>query len=265
MWRVTELTEKQEILAFLESDRLYAAYAIGDLEPHLYVQSAWYGASEGGRLRALALLFRGLALPALFLMGEPAGLGAILANGLRPRRAYLTCRPEHLPVTQERYAWDEVIPMWRMVLDRARFRPAPGVAVRLGAGHGRQLGALYAEAGAVGYSEQQVEQGVFYGVMVGGELVAAAGTHLLGPTYGVAAVGNVYTRPAYRGRGYGALTTSAVVEELLRRGIRDVVLNVRQSNAVAIRIYERLGFARYCAFLEGPATARERRGPPAGA
>ena len=41
--------------------------------------------------------------------------------------------------------------------------------------------------------------------------------------------------------------------ELLRRGIRDIVLNAGQDNAGAIRIYERLGFECYCPFLEGPA------------
>jgi predicted GNAT family acetyltransferase len=84
-------------------------------------------------------------------------------------------------------------------------------------------------------------------------LVAAAGTHLVSATYGVAAVGNVFTHPDHRGQGYGTVTTSAVVAELLRRGIRDVILNVGQDNAGAIGIYERLGFERYCPFLEGPA------------
>ncbi len=86
--------------------------------------------------------------------------------------------------------------------------------------------------------------------------MAAAGPHLVSPTYGVAAVGNVFTHPDYRGRGYGTLTTSAVVAELLGLGMRDVVLNVEQANAVAVRLYERLGFERYCPFLEGPASAQ---------
>jgi ribosomal protein S18 acetylase RimI-like enzyme len=51
-------------------------------------------------------------------------------------------------------------------------------------------------------------------------------------------------------------TTSAVVEELLRQGIRDIILNVGQANEGAVRIYERLGFERYCPFFEGTASAR---------
>jgi predicted GNAT family acetyltransferase len=100
----------------------------------------------------------------------------------------------------------------------------------------------------------QMQPGVFYGLWVEGYLVAAAGTHLLSPTYGLAAVGNVFTHPSYRRKGYGLAATSAVVSALLETGIRDIVLNVSQKNLPAVRIYERLGFERYCPFLEGPAS-----------
>jgi len=83
--------------------------------------------------------------------------------------------------------------------------------------------------------------------------VAAAGTHLVSPTYGVAAVGNIFTHPDHRGRGYGTATTSGVVTALLQDSIRDVILNVSQGNTTATRIYERLGFQRYCPYFEGPA------------
>ena len=69
-----QLTDKTEILGFLETDRLYAAYAIGDLEPGLFAQSEWVGAEQAGQLRALALLYKGFDPPFLFLMGQPAGL-----------------------------------------------------------------------------------------------------------------------------------------------------------------------------------------------
>jgi ribosomal protein S18 acetylase RimI-like enzyme len=48
-----------------------------------------------------------------------------------------------------------------------------------------------------------------------------------------------------------------VVAALLRRDIREIVLNVAQANAPALHVYEKLGFERYCPFLEGPATKRQ--------
>ena len=96
-----------------------------------------------------------------------------------------------------------------------------------------------------------LDQGAFHGLWENGQLLAVAGTHLVAPTEDVAAVGNVYTRRDRRGRGLAAAVTSAVVDELLRMRIRTIVLNVNQSNAAAIRVYERLGFRRHCSYFEG--------------
>jgi GNAT superfamily N-acetyltransferase len=249
------LTNRSRIQAYLETDRLYAAYAIGDLELGLFELCEWAGAVVEDRLQALALHYHGLEPPALFVMGSIDGLRAIFREGLGPRRVYLTCREEHLPVTREFYAWEKVIPMWRMVLPPSSFNPVEGDCLRLGETHAGPLAALYATGGgAIAFSPSQLAGGVFYGAFAGGQLVAAAGTHLVSPAYSVAAVGNVFTHPEYRGLGYGSATTTAVVAELLACPIRDVVLNVGQENGRAIRIYERLGFERYCPFLEGPAS-----------
>jgi ribosomal protein S18 acetylase RimI-like enzyme len=262
MWQASELGDKPQILNYLRTDPLYAAYAIGDLEPGMYEQCTWAGATQGRELGALALYFRGLELPALFLMGDTDGLRAVLEEALCPPRAYLTCRSEHLSAVGDFYEWERQDSMWRMALAPGRFRPVEGTCVRLAANHVPQLAELYAVGEISAFSPAQVAQGVFYGVWSAGDLVAAAGTHLVSPTYGVAAVGNVFTHPTHRGRGYGTAVTSAVLEGLLRLGIRDVVLNVGQSNAAAIRLYERLGFQRYCPFLEGPAATRLSQTPP---
>jgi len=251
MWHTAQLTDKSQILAFLETDRLYAAYAIGDLEPVLFDACTWVGATEAGHLQALALHFRGLQPPALFLMGQTGGVRSILESGPCPEWAYFTCRAEHLPATRDFYAWNEIERMWRMVLPRASFRPVERACVRLTPAHADQLTALYALGGGIAYSAAQLERGVFFGIIVDGQLVAAAGTHLVSRTYGVAAVGNVFTHPHHRGHGFGTTTTSAVVAELQQQGIQDVVLNVNQNNEIAAHIYERLGFERYCPFLEG--------------
>jgi GNAT superfamily N-acetyltransferase len=255
MWLTEELTDKTQILAYLETDRLYAAYAIGDLEPGMFEQCTWAGAEKAGQMGALALHFRGLAIPALFLMGNPDGLRTVLARTLHPERVYLTCLDVHVPVTREFYAWDSEVHMWRMALDVGRFQPVGGACGRLNPTHADHLAALFKHGGGDAFSPAQMEGGVFYGVFEDDHLVSVAGTHLVSPTYGVAAVGNVFTHPDYRGRGYGTAATSAVVDDLFRSGIRDVVLNVGQANTSAIRIYERLGFTRYCPFLEGLAIA----------
>jgi predicted GNAT family acetyltransferase len=108
-----------------------------------------------------------------------------------------------------------------------------------------------------------LEQGVWYGIHEGDDLIAVAGTHLVVPSEGIGAVGSVYTRGDRRGRGLGRAVTSAVTDELLRIGLRTIVLNVRRENHVAIRLYEQLGYERYCecvgGFARGCVTGRAAR------
>jgi GNAT superfamily N-acetyltransferase len=250
--KTVELADKSKILAYLETDRLYAAYAVGDLEPELFVHCEWFGAARRGRLQALALHYSGLGFPIVFLMGDASGLRAIFEDALYVEQAFFTCRQEHLGMMQDFYNW-EPIPMWRMVLQADRFRPVGGDCIPLTLDHGEHLKVLYAQGKGNAFDPTQVPGGAFHGAFEDGRLVAAAGTHLISPTYRVAAVGNVFTHPEYRGRGYATAATSAVVAEVQGRGIRDIVLNVDQKNETAIRIYERLGFERYCSFFEGSA------------
>lgn len=250
--RVQQVSDATSLFAILNRERLYAAYAIGDLDPALFRDSLWYVAEEDGA-SALGLLFGGLRLPILFTMGDAGGVAAILAQSLRPGTAYFNCRAEHLPAVTRHYELDERQEMWRMALTAETICPheAPVRPIRLRTRDIGDLNALYDLAKAEHFATYQVEQGIFYGLHVGGELVATAGTHVVSRIYSIAAVGNVFTHPAHRGRGYATVCTSAVVRDLLRLGCRDVVLNVNVRNDVAIRLYERLGFQRHCRYFEG--------------
>ncbi len=101
-----------------------------------------------------------------------------------------------------------------------------------------------------------VEEGTFFGARREGRLVAAAGTHLTSVEESVAAVGNVYTHRDWRRRGLARVTTGAVVEDLLLRGIRTIALNVYLGNTAAMRVYGRLGFVPHCEYYEGMAVRR---------
>lgn len=254
MWQVKKLADKDEILAFLQQDHFYAAYAIGDLEPDFFAQCEWFAAGDGGRIQALALYFTGLDSHALFIMGQSDGLSLILGSALRPERAYFTSRPENLPAIQAFYSLGEIEKMFRMTVRDEDFRPVAGKTLKLGPGYSSELKRLYSLGesrgeSVIAFSPYQLAQGVFYGIENRGRLVAAAGTHLVAPNYGVAAVGNVFTDPDHREQGYATLCTSAVTKELLSRGL-DVVLNVQEGNADAIHIYKRLGYREYCRFIE---------------
>lgn len=248
------------LLERLTTDPAWCVYALGDLAPGLAEHCEWHTESSGPP--AVLLLFRAFATPVLFAHGEPAAVAPLLDAVITEPALYLSIRPAILPLVRERWQVAVQTPMWRMTLARADFAPAaplPGrEAVRLGPEHQARLEVLFADGTATGeapdfFAANMVEQGVFYGVFEGADLVAAAGTHLVAAAQGVAAIGNVYTRRDRRGRGLAGVVTSAVAAELLAHQppLGVIALNVNQANHAAQRVYQRLGFRHYCDFYEG--------------
>jgi ribosomal protein S18 acetylase RimI-like enzyme len=245
----------------LQTDRPWAVYALGDLSPAHFSHSAWFQAP--GPEPTLALLYRAFTPAVLFALGRPDAVRPLLADLVQEPELYLHVRPDLLPVLETRYQVAAPRAMWRMLLEPARFPTLPRSQelTRLGPADLEALQTLYADGAATGespdfFAPAMLAEGVYFGAWQGHDLVSAAGTHLVVPQEDVAAVGNVYTRRDWRGRGLAVRLTGAVVAELLLRGLRTVALNVNQDNHVARRVYERLGFARYCDFIEGLAVRR---------
>lgn len=249
MWKLRTLTDKVEIHRVLQRDRLWSAYAIADLENGHFERCEWRLAEGKSDWWALCLLYKGFDPPALVTLGHMKGVEAILAETLTPPVAFFATKPGHLAAIRAFYALETPERMLRMTVPIRHFKPVEGKPRRL---HGADLDALkelYSVRTPPFFSAEQVEKGVFYGLDVHGQLVSAAGTHVVAPKYGIAAVGNVVTHPDHRGAGYAALCSSAVTEELLAGGL-DVVLNVGEKNEPARKIYERLGYRSYCRFVE---------------
>lgn len=257
-YEILPLTDPALIRAFLGVDPALTAYALGDLDPAFWPQSEFVGAFDQHELAAVVLLYHGLDPTILTAFGELAGMRAILDAVTLPDEIYYLLPEETAGLVPAYYTMPDPHCEWRMVLDAARFAaPDVSAAKQLEPGHAGVLGALYRRAAGPGeaivaFSPAQIVQGRFYGVWVGGELVAAAGTHIWSPGERIAAIGNVFTRPDHRGHGYATQCTAAVVRDALADGLQTIVLNVRQDNAAAIRVYEKLGFWCYHVFIEGP-------------
>lgn len=253
------LTRDRALLRhFLEGDRIRAAYAICDLDESEFARTRWGVALEDGRPIAVVLEYTGLTPQPLFVMGDSQGIAQILREHIRPRLVYLAADAAHLSAIDRIYRIDAGPPMIRMYVTHHTFRPVAGVAVRLLPVEITDLNRLYGLGFTAWLPGEAIARGVYYGVRIGGRLVAAAGTHVFSPEARLAAVGNVMTDPDFRNRGFAKLTTSAVTQELLRT-CDEVVLNVRSDNPSAIAAYAALGYHEYCRFEERLA---HRRGGP---
>ena len=248
------LTDRPAIRALLETDRPWSVYPLGDLAPERFGHCTWLAAP--GPEPALLLVYRAFTPPVLFALGRPAAVAGLLDELAAESALFLHVRPEILPLLKASFRIRGDRTMWRLVLDPTRFRPIPTTAaVRLGPADLPALRRLFADGEPAGeapefFAPSMLDDGAYFGACEGEDLIAAAGTHLVEPGEGVAAVGNVYTRRDRRGRGLATRLTGAVTAELLSRGLRTIALNVQEDNA-ALGVYERLGFVRYCPFVEG--------------
>ena len=260
LFRVRETRDRRALEAAMSEDRAYAAYALGHLDPELGRGARfWLAEGESGA----GYVMHGTAMGrTLVAGGDPAAVDAILSLHPGPRWSYVsTCAPAHVAVLQRSHALSDALHMTRMSTTHATFTAADGPARRLRGREIRALNALYARDGHPShYSASHIERGVYYGAFDGERLVAAAGTHVVSPQQSIAVVGNVFTHPAYRGRGLGTRVTSLVTAELLDRGCALVTLTVDPANAPAVRAYARLGYEAGPAVVE----ARARRRDPIG-
>lgn len=244
----------ETVRRILESDRTWAVYALSDLAPDLRAYTEWHVAA-GGRL-AVLLIYRAFRPPVLFTFGDAADLAPLVAEVASEPEFYLSVKAEVINLlTSSGYQIRHEKRMQRMLADPSASLPEHR-AERLGPADYEDLVQLYADGAATGetppfFAPGMLPDGVYYGIRENGALIAAAGTHVLAAGLSLAAIGNVYTRRDRRGQGHGLQVTAAVTGELIRRGLRTIALNVEQSNAAAIRIYERLGFRPYCEYREG--------------
>ena len=261
----------------LSQDPVWAAYAIADLRPDLARYCRWTVAPDAS---GLALLFTGLEPPILLSVGTPDGVSAALNDAVLPDEVFLSVRTSHLPAVRRHYPRIDRHDMLRMTLPQGQNVPVPSMStIPLSSADEHRLQTLYRHGGEFApdaFTVSQLQDGYFFGIEdENGALAAAGGTHIAFrsdslPSHnlqksrpqksssidrflsqGVAAIGNIYTRPDCRGRGFGSAVTATIVHALQANGYGLIVLNVSKRNLVARSIYEKLGFVTHCLFVEG--------------
>jgi ribosomal protein S18 acetylase RimI-like enzyme len=244
---ISRLADKTEIRRRLNQDREWSLYPLADLDDGLFEHCDWFGYGDG-----LALVFRALAIRPIFVIGDGATTRELLA-ALPETSGYLNLRPHQLDAAAGFYEFRQRHEMRRMLL--AEFRPRAGVVEPLSREHCGEIERLFGsgDGGGIAFAPFQLDNGFFRGIRRSGELIAAAGAQVVSRNEGVAAIGNIFTHPEFRGHGRAQVVTSAVVTALLAAGIEAIGLNVGNGNMAAVKAYERVGFRTCFRYFEGPA------------
>ena len=207
------------------------------------------------------LLYREFRVPVLTAFGPAEACAPLWREALTAcagaARLFAVCRPEHRPFVDRLSPFTHLDAMYRMRLASDAALPDTGTACRrLAPSDLPAVERMFAAAESAVeepdfFTGSMLARGIYHGVWNGAELDAIAGTHVLAPESGVAAIGNVFTRPSARGGGLARATTAAVARDLRAAGIAHIVLNVRRNNGPAITVYRRLGFVVHGEFDEG--------------
>ncbi len=146
-------------------------------------------------------------------------------------------------------------------LDGYSSSPHSMVPRLLQAADARLLNCFFGLPGSDSFGDEELERCAYYGVFippsssVEEQCIAVAGTLVTAQTQHIAAIGNVYTSPYWRGQGYATACVAALCAYQFAQGYQYIVLNVDQDNTTAQGVYQRLGFRSHCAFQEVRAVA----------
>ena len=244
---------RNEAVDFLMRDRAWSAYALGYLDKASGVGTSLVASASPTTITSVVVQAQLPQLLSIVGVGDPEGIGrSIESLSSPPSSGVFSIRGEALSAFERRFNVSSAYQMRRMQVspDRLEARPGP-TAVRLGLDDLEPVKRLYGMWTDAHQLPGQLSRGIYFGIYAGGELVSVAGTHVVSAEYGVGAIGNVLTHVDYRGRGLASATTTAVATALAEAGCEEVVLNVRQGNDVAYRVYRTLGFEDHCTFIEG--------------
>jgi ribosomal protein S18 acetylase RimI-like enzyme len=256
---VVELTDREELRDFLVQDRLANAYLLGNLDPAYFQFCRWYGTrADDGSLGNLLLVYRGLSLPVVFMVGHAPKIVDFLhsCKAVLPERFHFHILENYMGAVESVLHPSQVQPMFRMGLERSHFKPwkTELPVERLGHRDTAAIMALYEHYPDHFFEPYQLETGLYFGIRdedLG--LVSIAGIHVVSEEHDVAVIGNLVTHSQARGKGLATACTGRLLVELFER-VSLVALNVQQDNVPAIRMYQNFGFESNNVFFEGQYT-----------
>ncbi len=244
---------RDEAVDFLMRDRAWSAYGLGYLDRESGVRASLVASASAAGITSVVVQAQLPQLLSIVAVGDAEGIAASIESvSSPPSSGVFSIRGEALSAFERRFNVSSAYQMRRLRLgsDRLQARPGPR-AVRLGLDDLEPVKRLYGMWTDAHQLPGQLSRGIYFGIYAGEELVSVAGTHVVSAEFGVGAIGNVLTHVDYRGRGLASSTTIAVAAALADAGCEEVVLNVRQGNDIAYRVYRALGFEDHCTFIEG--------------
>ncbi len=237
---------------FLGRDPVANVLPLGDLYPPLLQASTVYCAAEAGQVVGVCTVYHAYSSPSIALGDATQEAKQLLVDTALsniPNQYISLCTLADVNIFKKhstimRYHLEQ-----QMIAAQPRKIECSTVTVeKVCESELESLNKFYVEHDANAWVPLQFKCGPYYCVKKSGNIVSAAGVHLVTPQ--IAQLGNIVTDENCRNRGYATACTSTLASSLASKK-RTVSLYVNVDNAAAIHMYQKLGFLteRRIAFL----------------
>ncbi|HQO09554.1 MAG TPA: GNAT family N-acetyltransferase [Clostridiales bacterium] len=254
--KIITLHDKAEIFSYLNRNPALHVYSIGDLDDFYFPHTIWYAKIADGSISALILNYIGMNPPTIISFTDTDRDETIaLIEGIKPllpKEFNAHFSPGLIDVIGKDKICKEYGLHYRMVLKKAPNEiNNPGFQVRIVTKTDLSEITTFYEINYPDnwFDPRMLETGKFYGCFDKSVLVGIAGIHVYSPQYKVAAVGSISTAITHRGRSICKILTSTLCKDLLKT-VDVLGLNVKASNAPAVRAYKAVGFEIYSEYEE---------------
>ena len=243
--RLNNSADREACIRWLAPEAIHHLILLGDLYPPLNDVAEVFLARDDGKLVGVGVLFRGFSLPAVGLSKSNPTVQRTLLEVIHRHIDgdwFAVYSPSAATVFAQFDTQTHCHLEQQMLL---RGEPPAGrieAARPVRPDQRDLLNQFYTDHEAAAWTPLMFDMGPYYAVWRGTQIVAAAGIHFVTPH--IAQIGNVFTHPAFRGRGFGTATTGAVARHLQQTGTPIISLFVVTDNVPAIRMYAKLGFTK---------------------
>ena len=249
--------DKERLYQHFQKDPVLFAYHIGDLDDFFFPHCQWAASYTTRRhpiVQDVVLIYHGGKIPTVMAFGVESGYADLLAETLDilPDQFFCHFQQDCQSVLAGQYDIEPLGTHMKMkceTVGRSAQSGDPDLFTVTSTDL-PELEVFYQKAYPENYfMPRMLDTGWYRGIRINGKIAAVAGVHVVSDQYKIAVLGNIATDPAHRGRHLATRVTGGLTNELYRQG-KLVCLNVKADNAVAIKCYERLGFATVHSYEE---------------
>ncbi|MBK8549659.1 MAG: GNAT family N-acetyltransferase [Ignavibacteria bacterium] len=223
-------------------------YSIGDLDDFFWERSKFYGIGSYESIEEIVLLYKGFDTPTFIaLTDKRSDSMEELIKKIKPQlpvKFYTHLTPGLIRAFNEKGILENFGLHYKMsLIDRSLLMNEENENIRrLSSEDILQIKELFRRSYPDNFfDERMLDTGKYFGYFDKQQLIAIAGIHVYSERYRVAALGNITTDIAYRGRSIAQKLTSALCKDLLIT-VDNIGLNVFTENQAAINCYKKIGF-----------------------